>query len=134
MKQQSNCYKYHATTMVLGVQCGTRKGALENYWLLGLLGHTGGYMGVLGNIFVFSKYLLEKNRSFSKITIVFTKFTIFPFSERSISNSFFWKILFSMKNFDYSQKFQSFKKTMPISTPSTFFNLLNEIKTNIFFE
>ena len=25
------------------------EGALENYWVLGLLGHTGGYMGVLGS-------------------------------------------------------------------------------------
>ena len=26
------------------------EGAFENYWVLGLLGHTGGYMGVLGSI------------------------------------------------------------------------------------
>ena len=26
------------------------EGALENYWVLGLLGHTRGYMGVLGSI------------------------------------------------------------------------------------
>ena len=74
--------------MVLGVQCGTRGYFGE---LLGT-GATGSYRGVhggTGKYFRFFKIFVGKNRSFSIITIVFTKLTILPFSERSISNSFF---------------------------------------------
>ena len=38
------------------------EGALENYWVLGLLGHTGGYMGVLGSIRGYCGVLGSKRR------------------------------------------------------------------------
>ena len=38
------------------------EGALENYWVLGLLGCTGGYMGVLGSIRGYCGVLGSKRR------------------------------------------------------------------------
>jgi len=38
------------------------EGALENYWVLGLLGRTGGYMGVLGSIRGYCGVLGSKRR------------------------------------------------------------------------